>query len=652
MDKNKILFLNSTFTKTLPSSDDQIDSIYIEGYASTNDVDRSGDVISASVWEKGLENYLKNPIILSQHDHDDPIGRMVEHKIDGKGLWVKARISAAAEVFSLVKDGVVTAFSVGFRILDAEYNAVAELFIIKEVELVEISVVSVPCNQNTLFSLSKSFNNDEEYKHFKSQFASSTTPKPVSRSKSIQPKEFSMNPEEIQQLVAEAAKAATQEAMKSVAAEAEKALAAKAAKEAEDAALEAKIKSAVANIQTGETGAEKLMADIEKRFEDQATSTKSVLAGLEEALREKSAEIKAMQDSKMNFADKGGNTSTYTEREKAVMLSKISGKAIESTKYGTLVIEKTGAHLPSATWELEVSLNMEAEIRRRLVLAPLFRNVQMKTNVMTMPINPEAGYGKWVNNSEFGAVPATLGAAGASAGNTAVHQLKEITLNAYKLATNEYMAYEEEEDSLITLLPIIRDAMIRRTARSLDKALALGVGAVNDPVKGLAQYAGVSATTGAVATPITIAKMRSLRKDLGALGLDPNEVTFVVNTDVYYDLLEDATFQSMNQVGTQATLLTGQIGQIGNSPVLVSSELPSKASGTNVAASGVFPINNIGAFAIYTPNFIVGNQRGLRMDTQELVETQRRVLVASLRTGFAQVATNLGSGVAALRYTA
>jgi hypothetical protein len=104
----------------------------------------------------------------------------------------------------------------------------------------------------------------------------------------------------------------------------------------------------------------------------------------------------------------------------------------------------------------------------------------------------------------------------------------------------------------------------------------------------------------------------------------------------------------MNQVGTQATLMTGQIGSIGNSPVLVSAELPSKASGTNLAAT----TSNIGALAVYTPNFIVGNQRGLRMDTQELVETQRRVLVASLRTGMTQIATNLGAGVAALRYTA
>ena len=633
MNKNKVLFINSTFTKQLPTVGESIDSLYIEGYASTNDVDRSDDVIPTSVWEAGIQNYLKNPIILAQHDHDDPIGRMVDYRIDSKGLWIKARISAAAEIFNLVKDEVVTAFSVGFRVLDAEYNAVAEVFVVKGLELVEISVVSVPCNQNTLFSLSKAFSDADEYKEFKSQFApKSESAKGLESSTEANgksQKEVEMTQDEIKQMVAEAtAKAMADQA------------AAKSLADAQEAQVQARIKAAVALATPTETGAEKLLAEVEKRFAEQATSTKSVLEGLTAALAEKSAEIEAIQKSKMTFSNEKQGEISYADKEKAVMLATITGKSIQDTKFGKQLMEKTGAHLPSATWELEVSMTMEAEVRRKLVIAPILRNVAMQTNVMTIPVNPEAGYATWVTNAQFGSSN--------SAGGNATHALKEITLNAYKVATNEYMAYEEEEDSLIALMPIVRDAMVRRTAKAIDKAFLLGAGSGSDPVKGLGVYAGVSATTGAVATPITVAKMRSLRKDLGALGLDPNEVTFIVNTDVYYNLLEDPVFQTMNQVGPQATLLTGQIGNISNSPVLVSAELPSSTSGTNLAAT----TTNIGAIAVHTPNFIVGNQRGLRMDTQELVETQRRVLVASLRTGMTQIATNLGAGVAALRFTA
>ena len=631
MSKNKVLFLNSTFTaKELPTVGDKIDSIFIEGYASTNDIDRSGDIIPASVWEAGIKNYLKNPIILAQHDHDDPIGRMIEHKIDGKGLWIKARISAAAEIFSLVKDEVVTAFSVGFRIMDAEYNAVAELFVVKELELVEISVVSVPCNQNTLFSLSKAFSDADEYKNFKSQFApKSDSAKGLDSSTDVNSKsqkEVEMTQDEIKQLVADAtAKALADQAT------------AKSLADAQEADVQARIKAAVALATPSTTGADKLMAEVEARFATQAASTKSVLDGLQAALTEKAAEIEAMQKSKMTFADGKTAEVSYADKEKAVILSRITGKSIQDTKFGRQLLEKTGAHLPSATWELEVSMAMEAEVRRKLVVSPLLRNVAMQTNVMTIPVNPEAGYATWVTNAQF--------ATGASSGNTAVHQVKEITLNAYKVATNEYMAYEEEEDSLIALMPIVRDAMVRRTARAIDKAFLLGAGSGADPVKGLATYTtGVTAanTTSSIASGAvtSVASLRALRKALGALGLDPQDVTFIVSTEMYYNLLEDTSFQTMNQVGVQATLLTGQIGQVGNSPVLVSAELPAQATGA------------YGALAVYTPNFIVGNQRGLRMDTQELVETQRRVLVASLRTGMTQIATNLGQGVATMKWAA
>lgn len=638
VDKNKILYLDNVFAKALPTAEEQVDSIYIEGYASTSDVDRHGDVIPPSVWEAGLENYLKNPVILAYHDHDDPCGRMTEHRVDAKGLWIKARISAASEVFSLVKDGVVTAFSVGFRIKDAEYNSAAEVFMVTELELHEISVVAVPANQNTLFSLSKSFETDEEYKSFKLQFApkgesakglESTT---EAESTNII-KEFGMNQEEIKQMLAIAAKEAAEQATKAMVEKQAQDVAEKAAAAKADAELEARIKAAVAAVTPTESGAERLLAEVEKRFAAQEDSNKSVIAGLETALKEKAAEIEAIQKSKMQFGGDKTSDMSYADKEKAVLLGKMAGKSLDGTKFGRDMVQKYGAHLPSATWELEVSMNMENEVRRRLVVAPTLRNISMQTNVMTIPVNPEAGTATWMANTAFGTA--------ASAGATQNHALKEITLNAYKVATNEYMAYEEEEDSLIVLLPIVRDAMVRRVSRAVDRAFLLGAGSGADPVKGLATYDAVadvapSAASGAV----TIANLRTMRKGLGAWGLDPSEMVYIVSTEVYYDLLEDDSFQTMDKVGPQATLLTGQVGSIGNTPVLVSAEFATKASGA------------VGAIAYAPGNFMVGNQRGLRVDTQELVETQRRVMVASLRTGMTQITTNLGAGVSKLVYAA
>jgi HK97 family phage prohead protease/HK97 family phage major capsid protein len=637
VDKNKVLFLNSSFTKSepLPTADGKIDSVTIEGYASTNDVDRHGDIVPAAVWQKGIENYLKNPVILAYHDHSEPVGRMTDHRVDEKGLYVKARISAAAEdVFNLVKDGVLTAFSIGFRIVDAEYNSALELFVVKELELHEISVVSVPANQNTLFSLSKAFDTAEEFKSFKMQFATpSDSAKGLEASgdaKSDNTKELEMTPEELQKMLAAAAEQAT----KSLLAAQEKAAAEKALADKEAADLDAKIKAAVALATPTTTGAEALMAEVEKRFAAQADETKSVVAGLESALKEKAAELEAIQKSRMQFTDGKAGEMSYADKEKAVILAKMAGKSLEATKFGQQMIQKYGAHVPSATWELEVSTNMENEVRRRLVVAPNLRGITMQTNVMTIPVNPEAGVATWMANTAFGTT--------ASAGNTETHALKEITLNAYKVATNEYVAYEEEEDSLLAIMPVIRDAMVRRVARAVDRAMLRGAGSGSDPVKGLATYDAVSAVTLDIsdAAKMTVAKLQAMRRDLGAWGLDPSELVYIVSTEGYYDLLEDTNFLTVDKVGQQATLLTGQIGAIGNTPVIVSAEFADKAA------------DAVGAICFNPGNFLAGNQRGLRVDTQDLVETQRRVMVASLRTGMTQVTTNLGGAVSALRYVA
>jgi HK97 family phage prohead protease/HK97 family phage major capsid protein len=647
--KDKVFHLSSQFTKELlPTADETIDSIFISGYASVNSPDRVGDVVPSSVWEKGMVNYLKNPIVLAYHDHDDPVGRVTDHKVDSTGLWVKARISAAAtEVFNLIKDNVLTAFSVSFRVIDAEYNAATELFVIKELELIEISVVSVPCNQDTLFSLSKSFTDDEEYKLFKTQFVpKSDSAKGLESSTETNgttSKEIGMDPKELQAMLDNAANAAAERATTNILAaqKAEQVAREKAA--ADEATMQARINAAVAAVTPSTTGAEKLMADITKRFEDQTEATKATLAGLESALKEKAAELEAMTKSKMTFKDPNAAAPTYAEKESAYLLSKITNKAIEDTKFGRDLIVKyagtaqPGTHLASSTWELEVSTNMESEIRRRLVMAPLFRQVNMQTNVMTFPLNPEAGDAGWMANTSWGTTT--------SVGTTAVHALSAITLNAYKVATSEYLAYEEEEDSLLVLLPVVRDAMVRRVARSIDKAFLLGAGSGADPVKGVLTYDTTSAVNVTNTGKMTVASMASARRDLAAWGLDPKDVTFVVSTDCYFDLLDDTSFQTMDKVGVNATILTGQIGMIGNSPVLVSSMFPTKAGGTTTATT------NYAALAIASGNFLVGNQRGLRFDTQDLVETQRKVLVASLRTGLVQLTTNLGLGVSAIRWS-
>ena len=465
-----------------------------------------------------------------------------------------------------------------------------------------------------------------------------------------------MNPEEIKQMVADAARAAVEQTTKAMQDAASAQAETERTKAAEEASLEARINARVkaaveaatpaAAVQSGETGAERLLAEVEKRFEEQSQTTKQVLDSLQSALAEKSAEIAAIQKSKMAFSDKSATDGiTYQEKEQAVMLATIMGKSIDQTKFGRTLLEKSStAHVPGATpWELEVQLTMEEALRRRLVVAPLFRQIPMKTNVLSIPVNPEVGSASWVTTFSGGTALET-----GSGGSAVAHKLAEVTLNAYKVATKEYVGYEEEEDSLLILLPMIRDAMVRRCAKAIDGALLTGDGSTV-PISGLASRAGTSGTNAALLQTVangavSIAKLRGLRAQLGNYGIDPADVAYIVNNDTYYDLLEDTNFMTMEKVGPLATIITGQIGMIGGSPVICTGELAAKATG---AITG---LTNIAALAVYIPNFLVGSQRGLRIDTQELAAEQARVMVASMRVGMTQITAS--QGVKALRWTA
>jgi HK97 family phage prohead protease/HK97 family phage major capsid protein len=149
-------------------------TLKIAGYANTSDKDRTGDIVVPEAWAKGIENFRRNPILLYQHDHGKPIGKVNSVTVDKKGIFVEASVSEAAEkqhgVKTLISDGVLKSFSVGFRVKDADYDKRTDTFFIKDVELLEISVVSVPANQNSLFSIRKSFEDDSSYAEFKKQF--------------------------------------------------------------------------------------------------------------------------------------------------------------------------------------------------------------------------------------------------------------------------------------------------------------------------------------------------------------------------------------------------------------------------------------------------------------------------------------------------
>lgn len=153
----KEFWVDSSFK--IKAANDESESIVISGYASTVSKDRAGDVVSAQAWEKdsALGNYLKNPIVLFGHDHDKPVGKMIGYEIDDYGLMVDIEVfNVDPRTYRLVKAEALKTFSIGFRLKDYLFDEESSTFIITELELFEISIVSVPCNQDCTFELQKS----------------------------------------------------------------------------------------------------------------------------------------------------------------------------------------------------------------------------------------------------------------------------------------------------------------------------------------------------------------------------------------------------------------------------------------------------------------------------------------------------------------
>ena len=172
--KDKMLFISSEIEKASLSKKDK--SLTIAGYANTTAKDRSGDIVTANAWAKGVDNFRRNPVLLYQHKHDCPIGKVNKITVDKKGIFVEAGVSIAAEanhgIQTLIKDGALKSFSVGFKVKDGKYNRDDDSMYITDVELLEISVVSVPCNQDSLFSVRKSFETEDDYAKFVESFKS------------------------------------------------------------------------------------------------------------------------------------------------------------------------------------------------------------------------------------------------------------------------------------------------------------------------------------------------------------------------------------------------------------------------------------------------------------------------------------------------
>ena len=530
-------------------------------------------------------------------------------------------------------------------------------YLIKDAELFEVSVVSVPANQAATFSVAKSFDTKEEYSEWKKQFVKTTeviTPQDNTDNTSVfkenimsENKDFNL--EELAKNVAKettAAIAMQQADAKAKAIAEEQAVAEKAVEEKaiSDAKLEEKKAEVSAIIEAGTSGAETLVSDLEKRIDSKYSNVEEVVEGLKAELREKSEEISQIRESKRIFGErqKGGSPlqSFASDLEDVWLLGKATGKGL-NTKFAKDTMEKvnamSGVDVSSADFEQTVSTNIERDIQNELVLAPLFREIAMTSATQILPILPDAGYAEFTGNQiASGSAPhGNLDPRGDAydPANGAGIVMAERTLSTKKLISQSYLGNETEEDAILPILPLIRESMIRSHARGVENAVLAGddadgvYGTSGATFEGLLHLARndsdlTQTTTAFASDALTALQLLAARKNMGKYGLRADDVIYVVSQRGYFELLEDAEFQDVNLVGDMATKLSGEIGTVFGSKVIVCDEFATPA------------VAKFHAVAVYARNYVMPRLRGMTVESDYEVALQRRVLVASQRLGF------------------
>lgn len=125
--------------------------------ASTPDVDRDKDRVIAT--GARLDNFLKNPVLMYGHNYRDPwalIGKAADLRVDAGGINFQPELREPANdsdpmtvIRALWDQKLLRAASIGFNPTKWIENEVGGRDFV-EWELLEISIVPIPANQNAL----------------------------------------------------------------------------------------------------------------------------------------------------------------------------------------------------------------------------------------------------------------------------------------------------------------------------------------------------------------------------------------------------------------------------------------------------------------------------------------------------------------------
>ncbi|MCR9513239.1 HK97 family phage prohead protease [Vibrio alginolyticus] len=116
--------------------------------------DHAGDITLKGAFKhsiKVIEESGRHLVMLWQHDPEKPIGiwknlRETSRGLEGEG-HINLETELGREAYALAKQGALSGISIGYWVIDEEYDSKTKTNYLKELELRETSLVTFPCNE-------------------------------------------------------------------------------------------------------------------------------------------------------------------------------------------------------------------------------------------------------------------------------------------------------------------------------------------------------------------------------------------------------------------------------------------------------------------------------------------------------------------------
>jgi HK97 family phage prohead protease len=128
-----------------------------EGYASVfGSVDQVGDTIEKGAFSESLESGRAIKMFVNHQQHEVPVGDWLHLEEDGHGLKSVGKIDLnhkdGMTVYSALRRGAMDGESIGFTMKEGDFVEKDTGRVIKNMKLMEISVVNFPCEGGAVIS--------------------------------------------------------------------------------------------------------------------------------------------------------------------------------------------------------------------------------------------------------------------------------------------------------------------------------------------------------------------------------------------------------------------------------------------------------------------------------------------------------------------